>query len=79
MNAGCGRFRRKIDLVVAVRGDLFQVAYHALRGLMRSFSLALPVSKSQVHTDVFRRERLAVVPFDAVAQPEGELGLLLVP
>ena len=49
MKRGLRPLQMEGDLVVAVRGDLFEVAYQDLRGLRRSFSLDLPVSRSQVH------------------------------
>ena len=49
------------------------------RGFLRKSSLSLPVSLFQVHWTSLARERLAVMPFDALAQLEGQLGLAVVP
>ena len=46
---------------------------------MRSFSLALPVKQVPGAFDVCGGERLAVMPFDALAQREGQLGAVLAP
>src|SRR5712691_9571850 len=48
-NEGCGRFRRKVTSSSPFVVTSARFAYQDLRGLRRSLSLALPVSKSQVH------------------------------
>src|SRR6266436_9272489 len=49
INAGCGRFRRKVTSKSPLVVTSSRLRYQGLRGLTRSFSLDLPVSKSQVH------------------------------
>ena len=67
------------DLVIAVGGHSFEVAVPGLARIdLRSLSLALPVSISQVHF-TSAGERLAVVPFDALAQLEGQVASVLAP
>src|SRR5438309_3341645 len=53
MKEGCGCFRRNVTSLSPFGTTSSRLRYHALRGLMRSFSLDLPVSKSQVHTTSF--------------------------
>src|SRR5712691_11543206 len=48
-NEGCGRFRRKVTSSSPLVVTSARFAYQDLRGLRRSLSLALPVSKSHVH------------------------------
>src|SRR6266436_1143529 len=49
INAGCGRFRRKVTSKSPLVVTSSRLRYQGLRGLTRSFSLALPVKRSQVH------------------------------
>src|SRR6266404_7713621 len=49
INAGCGRFRRKVTSKSPLVVTSSRLRYHGLRGLTRNFSLALPVKRSQVH------------------------------
>src|SRR5215472_11901617 len=51
--------------------------YQDLRGLRRSLSSDFPVSRCAF--DVLGGEWLAVMPFDALAQREGQLGAFLAP
>src|SRR5438270_10240741 len=53
MKEDCGRFSRKVTSCSPLGTTSSRLRYHALRGLMRSFSVALPVSRSQVHTTSF--------------------------
>src|SRR5215471_8593193 len=48
-NEGCGRFRRKVTSYSPLVVTSSRLLYQVLRGLRRSFSVDLPVSKSQVH------------------------------
>src|SRR5712692_816030 len=74
-NEGCGRFRRKVTSSSPFVVTSARFAYQDVRGLRRSLSLALPVSKSQVHCTSFavnglpschltpwRSEKLSSVP-----------------
>src|SRR4029077_7366522 len=47
--AGCRRFRRNVTWKSPFGDTSSTLPYQDLRGLMRSFSLALPLSRSQVH------------------------------
>src|SRR6516164_11679812 len=49
MRPGCGRFRWKVTSPSPFVVTSSRLRYHALRGLMRNFSLDLPASRSQVH------------------------------
>src|SRR6516165_5589012 len=48
-NEGCGRFRRKVTSYSPLAVTSSRLLYQVLRGLRRSFSADLPVSRSQVH------------------------------
>src|SRR6516164_7281409 len=69
----------KGDLIIAVGGDPIEVAIRGFPGidpklLARRIHQQIPGA-----LDVLRRERLAVVPFDAMPQRQGQLGSFLVP
>src|SRR5262249_36596225 len=49
LNAGCGRCRWKVTSKSPLVVTSSRLRYHDLRGLRRSLSLDLPVSRSQVH------------------------------
>src|SRR5215510_1420874 len=69
----------KGDLVVAVGGDLLKVAVPGLAWVDAKL-LARPITEQVPGAfDVLGAERLAVVPSDALAQREGQLGAILVP
>src|SRR5260370_7541956 len=48
-SAGCGRFNTNVALSSPSVTTSSRLLYHDRRGLMRSFSFALPVNRSQVH------------------------------
>src|SRR5438132_10776355 len=49
MKAGCGRFSLNVTSSSALTTTVSRLPYHALRGLTRSVSAALPCSRSKVH------------------------------
>jgi hypothetical protein len=55
---GLRPFQMEGDLVIAAGGQAFRFAYQDLRGLRRSLSLAVPVSRSQVHLTSLAVKRL---------------------
>src|SRR5271166_2136863 len=72
-------FQMKGDLIVAVRRHLREVAVPALARIDAEL-LAGPAGEEIPGAfDVLGGERLAVVPFDALTQREGQLGPLFVP
>src|SRR6516162_10138740 len=79
MIAGCGRFRRKVAVKLPSAVTSSRFWYQALRGLARSFSCDLPSSQVPGAFDVIGGKGLAVVPFDALMQPECQFGAILVP
>src|SRR6266446_4569690 len=59
INAGCGRFRRKVTSKSPLVVTSSRLRYQGLRGLTRSFSFDLPVKRSQVHLTSFAVNGLA--------------------
>src|SRR5712671_1561874 len=66
-------------LVIAVRSHLFDVAVPGLARIDAKLLARLAGQKVPGALDVLGREGLAVVPFDALARREPQLGALLVP
>ena len=79
INAGCGRFRTKRHLVIAVGRDLDEVVVPGLARVDAQLLGRLALQQIPGAFDVGGGERLAVMPFDALAQMEGQLGAVLVP
>src|SRR5262249_11762957 len=69
----------KGDLIVAVSGDLFEVAVPGLTRIETKFVSRLAGQQVPGAFDVLGGERLAVVPGDALAQWKSQLGSILVP
>ena len=78
-NAGCGRFRCRVASCAPLVVVFFEIDPPALAVIEAQLLLALVGQQIERAFDVLRGERLAVVPFDAVAQLEGQLGAVLVP
>ena len=78
-NDGCGRFRWKVTSIIAIGGHLFEVVVPGFARVDAQFFARLALQQVPGAFDIRGRERLAVVPFDALAQREGQLGSLLVP
>jgi hypothetical protein len=70
----------KGDLVIAIGGDCVEVAVPGLAARIDPELLArFPGQHVKGALDILGHERLAVVPGDALAQQEGQLGPVLVP
>ena len=67
------------DLVIAVRRHLIEVAIPEFAGIDAEFVARLVEQEVPGALDILGRERLAVMPFDTLAQREGERGPFLVP
>ena len=79
MNDGLRPPEMERHLVVAVGRHLLQVVPPDLARILAESVRALLLQLVQRADHVLGRERLAVVPLHAVAQLEGQLGLVLVP
>src|ERR1700719_4529931 len=67
------------DLVIPVRFDLFEVAIPGFERIEAELVARLFEQEVPGALDVLGRERLAVMPFDALAQRQGQRGPFLVP
>ena len=76
---GLRPLQTKRHLVIALGGDLLEIAVPSLTGVDAELLARLAAEQIPGALDVFGREGFAVVPFDALAQPERQLGLVLVP
>ncbi len=72
-------FEAECHLVVAVDHDLFEVAVPRLARIEPQFVGRFTLHQVQGAFDVLGGERLAVMPFDALAQAEGQPRFVLVP
>ena len=76
---GCGRLRVEGHLAVAVEADLAHVLVPVLARVLAERLLRHAAQHVPGAFHVLGGERLAVMPLDAIAQLEGELGLVRVP
>src|SRR6516165_9734119 len=72
-------FQMERRLAVAFGRDLFEVDPPRLAGIDAQLLLRLSLHEIEGAFDVLGGERLAVMPFDAIAQFESELGPILAP
>ena len=76
--AGCGRFNRKVTWKSPFGGYLFDIAVPRFARIDAQLLTGLPEKQVPGTFDVLRRERLAVMPFDPLAQREDQLGAFFV-
>src|SRR5467141_1592988 len=67
------------DLIIAVRPDLFEVAIPGFAGIDAELVARFFEDQIPGALNVLGRERLAVMPFDALAERQSQFGPVLVP